>query len=87
LSHLKQVDGTKIIDKGGTLMRNIEEKVNEEIERVFGEIKTQSSTYAEAKKLASGLYFSTKNRFEAFIFSEIQRKINEEIDILPIKKG
>lgn len=67
-------------------MKNLSQALNKEVESVLRYVKSKSSTYGEARKLISELDWGSRDRLKSLVAQEVSRRLQEEIDKLPIQK-
>lgn len=69
------------------LSQALNETLNKEIEYLIQYAKSKSSTYGEVRKLIRELDWNSRDRMTSFVAQEANKRLQEEIDELPILKG
>lgn len=67
-------------------MKNLSQVFNKEVESVLRYVKSKSSTYGEAKQLIKDLDWGSRDSLKSLVAQEVSRRLQEEIDKLPIQK-
>lgn len=57
-----------------------------ETEKLLTEIKSKSKTYGEAKKLIQEMAWDRSSPLKSFVISEVERKLQAEMNKIPIQK-